>query len=71
MISSMIYLKKGIIMKTTKRILAMITALVLCFALMYLPISAANYVCEHYQTQTIVRGTRVDSYKAAQDRQLW
>ncbi len=48
-------------MKTTKRILAMIAALVLCFALIYLSISAANYVCEHYRTVDIIEGTLVSS----------
>ncbi len=44
MISSMVYLKKGIkgiIIKTTKRILALMTALVLCLAPMALMVGAA------------------------------
>ena len=48
-------------MKTTKRILAMIAALVLCFTLINLSISAANYVCEHYDIVEITEGTLVSS----------
>ena len=50
-------------MKTTKRILALITALVLCLAPMALMVGAAvtNEVCEHYQYVDIIEGTLVSS----------
>ena len=63
----MIYLKKGIIMKTTKRILALITAFILCLAPMALMVGAAETidvcsVCRHDSGTVISTGLEYREY---------
>ena len=55
-------------MEFTKRILALITAVVLCLAPMALMVGAASTVCPHYQTVDIVKGSPRKTYKVASER---
>ena len=60
--------ERDITMKTTKRILALFTAFVLCLAPMVLLVEASSTVCPHYQTVDIVRGSPSRTYRVASEK---
>ena len=55
-------------MKTTKRILVLITAFILCLAPLVIGVASAemNDVCPHYKTAVIDRGPISRSYRVAE-----